>query len=229
MPSCPIRRGQACLTIAVVATTLALAAPGSAQQHAHTHGHLAMDVAVDAQAITLRIESPLDGFLGFERAPRSDAERKRVADMVASLTAAERLFIPDPAAACKLAKVELASAVLGLAGDGKGNGREGKSRDPGGDHGHGHDDDHDHDDDHGDNHDHDQAGAAGRDAAGGEHADIDVNVTFTCARAAEARFIDIRLFEAYERIQTIDAQIASPQGQFKRTVKADAPRLSWGR
>ena len=189
MSSRPVRRGQAFLMIAVAAATLTVAAPGGAQQHAHTHGRLAMDVAVDAQAITLQIESPLDGFLGFERAPRTDAERTRVSDLVASLTAADRLFVPDPAAACSLAKVELDSAVLGLG----------------------------------------PAGAQASGPAAGEHADIDMNVTFTCARAAEARFIDIRLFEAYERIQTIDAKVASPQGQFKRTVKADAPRLSWGR
>ena len=227
MPSCPIPRGQACLMVAVAAATLAVTVPGGAQQQAHTHGRLAMDVAVDARVITLQIESPLDGFLGFERAPRTDAERKQVSDMVASLNAADRLFLPDPAAGCKLSKVDLASAVLGLGSARKGKGAgQGDGRRAG--HGGGHDD-HDHDHDEGDDHDHDHAADKGHGHAEGEHADIEVNITFTCATAAEARFIDVKLFEAYERIQTIDAQVASPQGQFKRTVKADAPRLSWGR
>ena len=59
-----------------------------------------------------------------------------------------------------------------------------------------------------------------------EHADIDVDVVFACARAADARFIDVALFDAYERIRTIEAQVATPQGQFKRSLRPGAARLS---
>lgn len=176
--------------LALIATASALALPVLAQQHAHTHGRLSMDVAVDAQTLTLTIESPLDGFLGFERAPRNDAERKRVSDLVARLKAADQLFQPDPAAACTLSKVTLNSAVLGL-GDAK--------------------QEHDH--------------AHAKD----EHADIDIDIVFNCAQAAQARHVDVKLFEAFPRIRTIDAQVASPQGQFKRTLRPNAPRLQLGR
>lgn len=172
---------------------LIAALPVAAQQHAHTHGRMALDVAIDAQTITLAIESPLDGLLGFERAPRSDAERRRVADMAARLRAADQLFQPDPAAGCKLSKVELDSAVLDLGDDPKKDGHE---------HGHSHD----HADD--------------------EHADIDVNIVFTCTRAPAARFIDVKLFDAFQRIRILDAQVASPQGQFKTTLRQGASRLS---
>lgn len=171
--------------------SLAFALPAMAQQHAHTHGRMSLDVAVDSQTITLAIESPLDGFLGFERAPRTDAERKRVADLEARLKAADQLFQPDPAAGCKLSKVAIESAALGL-GDG------GKKEE------------HDHDHDHAD----------------GEHADIDVNIVFACEKAAQARFIDVKLFNSFKRIRTVDAQVATPQGQFKRTLQATTPRLS---
>lgn len=173
----------------------AIALPVAAQQH--VHGRMALDVAVDAQSITLAIDAPLDGFLGLERAPRSDSERKRAADMVARLKAADQLFQPDPAAGCKLSKVDLDSAVLGLGDAGKKAGREQE---------HGH------------------AGKAAH--AGSEHADIDVDIVFNCANAAAARFIDVRLFDAFSRIRTIDAQVAAPQGQFKRTLRPGAPRLS---
>ncbi len=183
--------------LAVLASAAAMGLPAAAQQqHAHTHGRLALDVAVDAQTITLAIESPLDGFLGFERAPRTDAERKRVAELAARLNAADQLFQPDPAAECKLSKVELASAALGL----------GTTKEDAHDHSHADKDGHDHD-------------------HGGEHADIDIDVVFTCARPSEAKFIDVKLFAAYPRIQTIDAQVASPQGQFKRSLRPAAARL----
>jgi hypothetical protein len=184
--------------LALLATASALTLPVLAQQHAHTHGRLSMDVAVDAQTLTLTIESPLDGFLGFERAPRTDAERKRVSDMVARLNAADQLFQPDPAAACTLSTVTLNSAVLGL-GDAK----------KAGDHGHD-----------------DQKGHA---HAEDEHADIDIDIVFHCAQAAQARHVDVKLFEAFPRIRTIEAQVATPRGQFKRTLRPNTPRLQLGR
>jgi hypothetical protein len=186
--------------LALLATASTLTLPVLAQQHAHTHGRLSMDVAVDAQTLTLTIESPLDGFLGFERAPRNDAERKRVSNMVARLNAADQLFQPDPAAACTLSNVTLNSAVLGL-GDAK------KAGDPG----HGHD------------------GQPGHAHAKDEHADIDIDIVFHCAQAAQAGYIDVKLFDAFQRIRTIDAQVAAPQGQFKRTLRPNAARLQLGR
>jgi hypothetical protein len=182
------------------AAMMLMALTAGAQQHAHTHGQLALNVAVDAQAITFQIESPLDNFLGFEHAPRTNAERKRVSDMAAQFNAADRLFQPDPKAGCTLAKVELNSAMLGLAHVRKKH-----------DHHHGHDE-------HG--------------RTGGEknaHADIDVLVVFSCPNAAAARFIDVNLFNAFKHIRTIDAQVATAQGQFKRSLKRGTSRIDWGR
>ena len=166
------------LTLVLAATALSAAA----HPHAHTHGLMALDVAVDARTITLAIAAPLDSFLGFERAPRNAAERQQVADMVARLKAADKLFQPDAAAACQLATVDLESPALGL----------------GAAHGHGEKD---------------------------EHADIAVDIVFTCAKAAAARFIDVKLFDAYPRLRSIDTQVAAPQGQFKRSLWPGAARL----
>lgn len=171
--------------LALAAAALA-ALPAAAHPHAHTHGHMDLSVAIDAQTITLALEGPLDGFLGFERAPRTGAERKKVADMAARLKAADKLFLPDTAAGCKLSKVELDSEVLGLHGAQQH------------DHGHG-----------------ENAG----------HADIAVDIVFTCAKAVDARFIDVKLFEAYPRLRSIDVQVAAPQKQFRRTLGPRAARL----
>jgi len=193
LTSCSITR----TTVVIVGFLIAIP-PATAQQHAHTHGRMTLDVAVDVQSIALAIESPLESFLGFERAPRTDAEHKRVADMVAHLNAADQLFQPDPAAACKLSKVELTSSTLSL-----GTKEEEVYR-----HSHGNDEEkrHDHADD--------------------EHANVNVDIVFTCARATEARFIDVRLFDTYPRVRTIDVQVAAPQGQFKRVLQPDTSRLS---
>ena len=100
---------------ASIACAALLAAPLVSQAQApHEHGVVHLDVAVDAKRITIQMSSPLDNLIGFERAPRTEAERQRVAAMVASLRASSRLFAIDPAAACKPGAVELSSAALQL-------------------------------------------------------------------------------------------------------------------
>jgi hypothetical protein len=81
---------------------------------AHVHGIAKLDIAVEATKITVQLESPLDNLLGYERAPRTDAERKQADALVARLKAAGSMFRIDPAAQCTPGKVELASSALQL-------------------------------------------------------------------------------------------------------------------
>lgn len=101
---------------APAALALALSAPALAQDghKAHAHGRIELDVAVDAQRISLRMEAPLHDLLGFERAPRSVAERGRVTALAERLRAADQLFVPDAAGGCQLADVLVEAPVLGL-------------------------------------------------------------------------------------------------------------------
>lgn len=101
-------------TLAVVPLLAALAAPCLAAQRPHEHGVVHLDVAVEARRITLMLDSPLDNLVGFERAPRNDAEHLQVDAALARLREADTLFVISPAAQCKLVKVDLESAALKL-------------------------------------------------------------------------------------------------------------------
>lgn len=91
----------------------ALAACAAAQAHKpHQHGHASLAIAVDGRTLTVSLDAPLDGFLGFERAPRSDAERKAAAALLARLREPATLFKPDAAADCKPAGVTVTAPVL---------------------------------------------------------------------------------------------------------------------
>ena len=81
---------------------------------AHVHGVATLDIAVEARKITVQLESPLDNLLGYERAPRTDIERKQANAMVARLETANAMFRIDPAAQCVPGKVLLVSAALKL-------------------------------------------------------------------------------------------------------------------
>ncbi len=170
---------------AALALTLVASIAGAQAQHAHVHGLVKLDVAVDGPTLTIAIDSPLDNIVGFERAPRNDAEKKIVAQVVTQLRTPDALFGIDPAAGCKAAQIDLDAPVIGL-------GESGASRDTG-------------------------------------HADLDAVYTFACADAAKARGITLKLFDAFRTVRRVDAQIASPQGQFRRTVIRPSDRLRWGR
>jgi len=100
---------------------LLIAAPAYAQhdhhhahghQHAHVHGVAKLEVAVDGGNLSLHLESPLEGVLGFEHAPRSDKERATVAEMRRKLADAGKLFAPTTAAQCTLKSVQFEAPSL---------------------------------------------------------------------------------------------------------------------
>ena len=92
---------------------LAAALPAWAGK-AHEHGVARLDLALEGTTLTIALATPLDGLLGFERAPRSAAEKRAAEKAVATLRAADTLFVIDPAAGCALASVALESAPLKL-------------------------------------------------------------------------------------------------------------------
>ncbi|MDH6590688.1 hypothetical protein M2165_000577 [Variovorax sp. TBS-050B] len=114
LPRRRIASGFAVSTIAAAWFAASVLPAQAQQQHAHVHGQLKLDVAIDGPTVVIAMESPLDNLVGFERAPRTDAEKKTAEDAIAQLRAADKLFAVDPAANCKLGPVELRSSALGL-------------------------------------------------------------------------------------------------------------------
>lgn len=78
---------------------------------AHEHGVARADVAVEAGRITLSLELPLESLAGFERAPRTEAERNAVVAALAKLQEAAKVVRIDAAAGCGNPKVELLAPV----------------------------------------------------------------------------------------------------------------------
>jgi hypothetical protein len=73
-----------------------------------------LDITVDRKQINLRLDIPLDNLLGYERAPRTDAERSQAQAVVKQLNDAATLVRVDSAAGCSVSRVALESAELGL-------------------------------------------------------------------------------------------------------------------
>lgn len=108
------RLQRAARQLGTVALVVAAAAQVAQAAQPHEHGVARLDVAVDAGRVSIELDTPLDNLLGFERAPRTDAERDKATALVARLRAADALFRIDAAAGCTLLKVDLRSAALQL-------------------------------------------------------------------------------------------------------------------
>lgn len=79
---------------------------------AHQHGVAQLMVAVEGDGLTIRLESPLDNLLGFERAPRNDKERAAAEALLGRLERGEGLFALTQAAGCSLATSKVEAPVL---------------------------------------------------------------------------------------------------------------------
>lgn len=100
------------LCLVACATMLAVSIPAHATEAAHVHGLMHLDIAVDKQLLTVQLESPLDSLLGFERRPRTPAERQAADALLKLMGDAATLFKPDAAAHCVPTTVSLESAAL---------------------------------------------------------------------------------------------------------------------
>jgi hypothetical protein len=100
--------------VCVALMGLSVSVAAGAQGRPHVHGAATLGIVIETGRVTVQLETPLDGLLGFERAPRTDAERRRVDAAVTTLRGADALVRFTPAAGCTSASVELSSAALGL-------------------------------------------------------------------------------------------------------------------
>ena len=71
-----------------------------------------MNVTVEGAQVSIELVMPLDSVVGFERAPRTDAERKNAAAALDRLRDGESLFRLDAAAQCRQASADIDAPVL---------------------------------------------------------------------------------------------------------------------
>jgi hypothetical protein len=88
------------------------AATSHAQGKPHEHGALKVDVAIDGGRLSIDVEMPLDNLVGFERAPRTETERKSAADALDRMRAGASLFKPNPEAQCAPAGTRVDAPIL---------------------------------------------------------------------------------------------------------------------
>jgi hypothetical protein len=72
-----------------------------ASRPAHQHGAASLHVSLDGGILQIALEGPADNLLGFEHAPRNEAQKKTVERAEQQLKQPVQLFVTPPAAECQ--------------------------------------------------------------------------------------------------------------------------------
>jgi ABC-type nickel/cobalt efflux system permease component RcnA len=104
--------------------------PGFTQREAHLHGKVVVNLALEGETLSAELDAPAINVVGFERAPRTDAEKRAVADVDRWLASGVGVLGVPVAARCERSGVTYTPPKLG-----------GESHD--------HDHDHEHEHEHG--------------------------------------------------------------------------------
>lgn len=62
---------------------------------------------------------------------------------------------------------------------------------------------------------------------GGEHAELEATIVYRCATPSALKGLEVRLFDAFPRLQRIQAQVAGPRGQSAATLSRSRRSLAW--
>ena len=167
----------------------------------HEHGVAVLRVVSEGATLMIEFVSALDNLVGFEHAPRTDAQRTAMGAAQARLRDAAALLQLSAEAECVLQEVVLESPWLQGARD---------EHDRGQDHDHDVSPDHEH--------------ASAPSAA---HAEMVALYHYECAAPHKLERLHTRLFDAFPRLHEVRAQSATAKGQGAATLKPATPYLSW--
>jgi len=88
-------------------------ADDSLEKGKHVHGEVTFNIALDGQILTVELDAPAINVVGFEKAPRSESERKAVAAVDAWLSSGREIAAVPRNAGCSLLKADYTPPRLG--------------------------------------------------------------------------------------------------------------------
>lgn len=183
--------------------TSAFCASATGAESPHVHGVVNMDIGIDAKRLVIAMAAPLDSLLGYERAPRTVAERLAAQKMLETLRNATTVAMPNPEAGCTSVSSEVKAPILQGADQTVSAETSaplaGKANQP-----------------KADKHNH---------AKHIDHAELIGTYVFTCAQPAQLNHITFGLFRTYPRMRRVEVQVSGPKGQHKVVLKAPAQQI----
>ena len=209
----------------LVASAAFAASEGEHREHeAHEHGHGTLDIAVEGEELVVEFRIPAVNVVGFEHAPRDDAEREAVRQALVPFKDAASVLAPSPEAMCEIETVEAALSSMEHEAHhehDESHEGEGHAGDEGKEHEHEHKEDEHKQDGHdaeeheehghdGDEHEHEEHGT---DSGAEAHSELHAAYHYHCHAPERLERIVVRVFEHLHDVEEIEARVVTPTTQ----------------
>ncbi len=104
---------RAVFSVAIFFALVFSATPGRTADQAHVHGVASMEMVVSGNIIRVLLRSPMDNLLGFERIPRSEAQKADLEALKSDLSNPLLFLSPPVQAGCQVRHHEASSSLFG--------------------------------------------------------------------------------------------------------------------
>ena len=190
---------------ALAATFLACAAfaasDGENREHeAHEHGHGTLDIVVEGEELVIELRIPAVNVVGFEHAPKDDAEREAVRRALVPFADAASVLVVSAAAECEVEETEAAIGSMVHEDEHEGD-RQGDG------------DGHDHEKDRDETSGHAEHEESDADADTQAHSELRATYHFHCHAPERLDGIDVRVFEHLRDAEEIEVRVVTPTAQ----------------
>ncbi len=166
------------------------------QHGTHEHGVGTINIAREGKEVHIELDSPAANIVGFEHAPKTEADLDTLEDALARLKNGTRLFQFPDAAGCDLVDADVDTPLKEHE-----HGEEVHHTEED----HAHDDSHDHKDE--------------------THADVTAIWHFSCAHPEALERVSVKLFEVFPRTERLLVQFITGKRQGAAELSASQPDL----
>ena len=196
---------------------LAASEDGHREHDPHEHGHGALDIVLEGEELVAELRIPAVNVVGFEHAPRDDAEREAVHEAVVRFANAAAVLVPAADAECEIedAEVEIAGTDhdgnwrVGAQGEVE-EGHEGEDHDSDAHGKHEHEEEeHEEEEGHAKHEEEEHDGDAGAEA----HSELHATYRFHCHAPERLARIDVRVFELLHEAEEIGVRVVTATAQ----------------
>ena len=191
---------------------------GHREHEAHVHGHGTLDIVVEGEELVVELRIPSVNVVGFEHAPRTDAEREAVHQALVPFREAASVLVPSPEAECEVENVEARITAMADEEHDDHDGEHERHEE------HGHEGD---DDEHGSEsaeheaeHEEHEAGheeheheAQEMDSDAEAHSELHAAYHFHCHAPERLDRIGVRVFEHLHDAEEIEVRLVTPSVQ----------------
>ena len=196
---------------------LAASEDGHREHDPHEHGHGALDIVLEGEELVAELRIPAVNVVGFEHAPRDDAEREAVHEAVVRFANAAAVLVPAADAECEIedAEVEIAGTDhdgnwrVGAQGEVE-EGHEGEDHDSDAHGKHEHEEEeHEEEEGHAKHEEEEHDGDAGAEA----HSELHATYRFHCHAPERLARIDVRVFDLLHEAEEIGVRVVTATAQ----------------